>query len=304
MNSSANETPLPLSVVIATTQPWSEVRACLDSLHAQAQEIGAEVILADGCGRGLTDDAAAAYPEVRWLKSPGASVFYLRGLAMSEARGAVIAVTEDHCRVARDWCARIVAAHREYSDAAAVGGAVENGATAKLTDWASFFVVNGASLAPLRSGVRPRISGQANVSYKRRALPRDLPPLGRMEWMINQELRRRGETLMADGRIVVQHIQSLGFRGTCRIHFDDARSIAGFRLSHAALPERLLRLLACFIMPPALLVRTVAPVLQQRRLRGRLAASLPMIVLLLFCRATGSFLGFIGGAGKSPLGIR
>ena len=64
MNRSANEALLPLSVVIATAQPWPEVRACLDSLHAQAQEIGAEIIVADGCGRGLTDDAAAAYPEV------------------------------------------------------------------------------------------------------------------------------------------------------------------------------------------------------------------------------------------------
>lgn len=262
------------------------------------------MILADGCGRGLAEEAAASYPEVTWLKSSGAAVFYLRALAASVARGEIIAVTEDHCRVRSDWCERILEAHRDYPDAAAIGGSVENGATESLTDWASFFIVNGASLAPLRAGERSKISLQANVSYKRRVIPRDVPPHGRMEWMFNQALRRQGEILVADDRIVVEHVQSLGFRATCRIHFDDGRSVAGFRLQDIALPERAIRLLACFVMPAALLVRTVVLVLRKRRLLGRLVASLPMMALLLCCRATGSFLGFIGGAGKSPLGIR
>jgi len=48
----------PLSVVIATTKPWPEMRATLDSLLPQARDLGAEVIVADGDGRGLPDPPA------------------------------------------------------------------------------------------------------------------------------------------------------------------------------------------------------------------------------------------------------
>ena len=122
--------------------------------------------------------------------------------------------------------------------------------------------------------------------------------------MGNRGLRRRGERLIADDPIVLYHIQSLGFRATCRIHLDDGRSVAGFRLPHIALPERVVRLLACFVMPFALLVRTMVPILLKRRFPGRLVASFPLIVLLLCCRAAGAFRGFISGAGDSPWRIR
>jgi hypothetical protein len=82
---------------------------CLDSLHAQAQKIGAEVLVADCSGSALPDDHGLRYPEVTWLKLPGASVFQARATAMSQARGQVVAITEDHCRVHLDWCEQIVA---------------------------------------------------------------------------------------------------------------------------------------------------------------------------------------------------
>jgi len=41
-----------LSIVIATTQPWPEVRLVLDSVYDQAQDAGAEILVADGNGNG------------------------------------------------------------------------------------------------------------------------------------------------------------------------------------------------------------------------------------------------------------
>ncbi len=133
---------VPLSVIVATSQPWPELRMCLDSLHVQAVRAGAEVVVGDGTGQGLPEDVARRYPEVTWLKVQGASVLQLRALAMSHTSGEVVAVTEDHCRVAPDWCERILEAHKRYPEAAAIGGAVENGARRKIIDWASFFIVN------------------------------------------------------------------------------------------------------------------------------------------------------------------
>jgi glycosyl transferase family 2 len=294
----------PLSVIVATTQPWPEVRGCLESLYRQAEDLGAEIILSDGSGEGLTKEAALKYPNVQWLKSPGSSVFYLRALAMSYAKSQILAMTEDHCKVAHDWCRRVIQAHEEYPQAAAIGGAVENGATRTLADWASFFIVNGASMSPLKNGESSKIAAQANVSYKRRVIPNEIPSNGRMEWMFTQSLRQRGEKLVADDRISVHHIQSLGFANTCRIHFDDGRTIAAFRLPDITWLERGIRLLACPIMPAAHFVRAAVPVLTKHRLYGRFLASSPMIALLLICRAAGAVCGFAADAGNSPVRIR
>ena len=171
-----------ISAVVATTQPWPEVQSCLDALYAQIAAAGGEIVLGDGSPHGMPASEHTRHPELRVLHRPGASVFELRAAAIEHARGEIVAVTEDHCVVAPDWCERILAAHREHPEAAAIGGAVEIGATATRIDWASFFLVNGASMPPLRNGVRRAITLQANVSYKRRGLPAAAGAFGQMEF--------------------------------------------------------------------------------------------------------------------------
>src|SRR6266404_2239693 len=149
MRAPIDEATPPLSIVIATTRPWPEVRACLDSLRDQVRTARAEVIVADASGQGLPGDHDL-YPEVTWLKAPGFSVFRLRALGITSARGEVVALTEDHCRVRPDWCERTLAAHKKHPMASAIGGAVENGATKHLIDWAGYFIVNGPFMLPLR----------------------------------------------------------------------------------------------------------------------------------------------------------
>jgi hypothetical protein len=292
-----------LSIVIATTQPWPEMRDVLESLYDQARELQAEIIVAEGHGHGQPDASSSPFPDVTWISSPGASVYELRTVAMTRARGDIIAVTEDHCRVNPDWCARVLAAHREFPEAGVIGGAVENGATGALMDWASFFYANGPAMSPLRRG-RCRQIVQLNLSYKRRALSGPVRPVGRMEWVLNEDLRRHGETLVADDRIVVYHFQSLGFLGTCRLHFHGSRAVAGFRLNGIGWSERIVRLAACAVMPPLLFARALVTVLAKRRLLGRVVASTPCLALLVCIRAAGAAVGLMTGPGHSPQRIR
>ena len=92
-----------LTVVVATTQPWPEIEMCLDSLHDQAREVGVELLVVDGHGEGLPADVLGKYPQVTRIALPGRSVFQMRAEGMARSRGAVVAVTEDHCRVAAEW---------------------------------------------------------------------------------------------------------------------------------------------------------------------------------------------------------
>jgi hypothetical protein len=292
----------PLSVIVATTQPWPEIRECLASLYLQAQAAGAEIIVGDAHGHGLPDHATL-FPNVICLKSPGASVYQMRALAMAQARGKIIAVTEDHCRVSPDWCAKILQAHKEYPDVAVIGGAVENGATNSLIDWASFFYANGSAMPPLGTKVSRQLV-QLNLSYKQRVVPRTTPELGRMEFMLIQTLREQGETLLVDDRIVQYHVQSLGFLGMCLLHYHGSKSVSGFRLEHIGRLQRGIRLAACFAMPPILFARALLPLLGKHRLHGKIVMALPALALLVCIRAVGAFAGLVAGPGNSPKLVR
>jgi hypothetical protein len=289
-----------LSVVVATTHPWPEVRGTLDSLWAQAHELGVEILIVDGHGQGVPEDLAIRYPGAMCLKKPGASVFALRTLGMQQARGEIVALTEDHCRVGPDWCRQLLETHQRYPHAAAVGGAVENGSTEALIDWANYFVAHSPMMPPIRGGAVEMISAQAGVAFKRRVLPRHAPPHGIMEMLFLPELRRRGETLIANERIVVHHIQSHGFWSTFAVHFHNGRSIGGFRRSMITAWQRPLRLAWCAVLPAALLLRALVAVVTRGRFRRQLALSLPLVVLLACCHSVGEFIGYWGGAGRSP----
>jgi hypothetical protein len=287
-----------LSIVIATTRAWPAIQIALDSVLPQAQTVGAEIIVADGSGEGLP--VAFDVPDVVVLRELGASVFRLRALALAHARGEIVAMTEDHCRVGPGWCDGVIKAHKQYPNAAAIGGVVENGARKHLIDWANFFVSNASSMAPVQAGEAEAISGQANLSYKRRVVPRQVPARGVMEFLYTRSLSDRGEVLVTDDRLVVEHVQSCGFAGTSALHFHNGRSIAGFLADGLPRRVKLLRALVRFAKPPVELLRTVAMLLRKRRFARQALASLPFIVWLVTCHASGEFVGYLLGPGDSP----
>ena len=289
-----------LSIVIATTHPWPEVRETLESLRDQAAAHGAEVLVVDGDGASIPENELRNHPNVRVLERRGASVFGLRALGLSRASGDIVAITEDHCRVAPDWCARILDAHREHPEAAAIGGAVENGATSTRIDWANFALVFSPFMPPIRNGESELIALQANISYKRRVIPEDMDRLGMMEFLFNRELRGRGERLVAHGRTLVHHHQSHGIRRTCAAHFHNGRSIAGFRLADLNGVERLARIGSTAVLPPFLLYLTLRNVAGKGRLRDDILASAPLLLPLVVCHAAGELIGYIAGPGNSP----
>ena len=290
----------PLSIVVATHRSWPGIQRCLEALHQQAAEVGAEILLTASSADALPESVAGNYPAVVCLESPGASSYHLRAQAIARAEGEIIAITEDHCRVRPNWCRAILAAHQAEPSAAAIGGAVENGTGEHLLDWAGFLIANGPCVSPLVNGESDCIALQANVSYKRRTIEAyPIPRLGFMEMLYNQQLREHGARLVADDRIVVEHDQSLAFGVTCALHFHNGRCIAGFRLERIGLVERVLRLAGCVMLPPVMLWRTLATVIGKRRLVDRALLATPWIVCLLLCHAAGEWVGYLTGPGRS-----
>lgn len=287
----------PLSVVIATTVGWPRMSPSLSSVLPQLEAAGGELIVADSSGRPMPP--IADRPEVTWLSRPGDSVFRLRRAGYATARGRVVAATEDHCRVAPDWVTRILAAHARRPDAAAVGGAVENGTTDHLIDWAIYFVTQLPWVAPLGERTE-RVVGHTNVSYKdwaMAAMPRD----GRLtiEILYNELLRRQGRPVIADDTIRVRHYQCMGLRRTSALEFHNGRSIGGLRREQMA-PADWLRATAPSLMAGYRVLRTLTLGLRKPVPRGKLLRSTPLVVWLHAVHAMGESIGYLAGPGDSP----
>lgn len=292
-----------LSICVGTAVGWPEIEPCVRSFVEQGRAAAAEILVADGSGRPPPSDAAIT-SAVTWLPFQEKSVFRLVMEAIRRARGEVIALTEDHCTARPGWVEAILQAHREYPHAAAVGGAIENGADGhSRLRWASHLMTQGAHMSPLPNGPARRIANEANVSFKRWALEEiEENPIGFMTIRHTRALGERGDVLVNDDRIVVDHHEHLDPRATAAIHFDDGRTVAAFR-RHRMQAGDWLRLVTTPILP---IYRTARVVKQAwQRQRGRTAInSLPWLITLEYCHGAGEFMGYLFGPGRSPYGLR
>ena len=292
----------PITALLATIRGWPMIRPALEHLVGQTIAAGGEVIVADGTDHvsPTPDEMAALGGPIVWLSRPGASVFQLRLAGYRAATGEIVAVTEDHCYVAPNWIERIVAAHREHPKAGVVGGTVLNGTDKKVVDWAAFFLTQGPFMPPLVNGVSERVSGPANVSYKRRVLER----LGGDEEQgvidfLELPNALQGEELVADDTIRVLHHQSQGFWGTSLAEFDNGRTIAGYRRRQMTRGDWL-RVVGSPVLPVYRAVRALRIVRRKERPRGALLKAAPAHLWFQYCAMVGELLGYAGGPGGSP----
>ncbi len=290
----------PLSVMVATIRGWPTARMPIEALRPQVEAIGGEILVMDGSDR-PAPTADEVGPSVRWVKRPGESVFQLRHAGYPLAQGAVVAITEDHCRPAGDFCAAILRAHAGNPDAIAVGGCVENGTTDHLVDWAAFLVVQGPWVPPLDNGPTERIAGVAAVAYKRHVLDRmpDHGDFGAVELFDTATMRRDGETLVNDDRIRVAHHQSFGIAGTGMLQYHGGRAVGGLRRRSMERGDWL-RLLGFAILPLYRSIRSVRIALGRNVPRPKLVASIPLILFLQYSMVAGELVGYLTGPGDSP----
>lgn len=291
---------LPLSVVMASVHGWPDVRSAFAATRTAADRVGGEVVIADGSGRPAPPEEAIG-PRTVWISRPGASIFALRYLALRQARGEVVAGIEDHCFVDPDWGEGVLEVHREYPDAAVIGGGAENGSSIRILDWASYFVTQIAFLPPVGTGRRVTRAAVATVSYKRSVLERlhDFRGIGVLESLFVRDLVRDGVEVLADDRLTLVHDQSLSLGEFSLLHFDVGRTVAAGRAQRMD-AEEWVRAVGALVIPWARAARTFKLGLAKRRHTRELVASAPLIFWLLYCQAAGHLLGYGAGPGRSP----
>jgi hypothetical protein len=289
----------PITVTVSTSQGWSHIRKAILTTIDAVRDVGGQLIVTD------SSDEPAPGPEVLgddviWARFPGESVFQLRVRGYQLATGELVAVTEDHVEVPRDWARRLLEAHAAHPEAVAIGGSVLNGATKTVIDWASFLVVQSAVAAPIRSGPARRLSGAVNVCYRRSAIEHidAHGGLGAMDGLHQRQLAEAGAVMLNDDSIRVSHVQEIGWRGTTAGHYNAARTMSGFRRL-ALTRVDVVRIVGALFVPLARYVVTVRR-LAPRGYGPQLIRCTPAILWLLYVQGWGQFLGYLAGPGDSP----
>jgi len=122
--------PMPaISVVVCTRDRAPRLAACLHHLERArgACSDESEIVVVDNGSRDDTRDVVSAHAEslpIRYVfeRQPGLSMARNRGIA--EARGALVAFTDDDCNVDRNWMQAIVDAFASRPTLAILGGMV------------------------------------------------------------------------------------------------------------------------------------------------------------------------------------
>jgi hypothetical protein len=257
---------------------------------------GAEIVVSE-CAR---DDSAARirerWPGVRLIHlEEDSTIPHLRAAGIRVASSAIVALTSESCVPAPGWFAALRRAHADGPDA--VGGAIENGSTDRLIDWAVFFCEYGRYMTPLPPERSADLPGH-NVSYSRAALATidDLIARGTWEPLWHWRLAARGARLVRDGSIAVVLRKRYTLSGFVRERYEYGRTFAAHRLEGASAWRRALFTLGCVLLPAVVLVRIVRDVLPKRRRGAQLLLSLPYLAIFACVWAAGEAVGYAAGA--------
>ncbi len=294
-----------ISVVIASVNGRACLDDCLRALENQTLKDQAEVIVADCCDDGVTALIRSQYPRVKLLSfRERKTIPELRAIGMKQARGTIVALTEDHCVAEPHWYERILRAHQTHYGA--IGGAVENDPSIiRAVDWAVFFCEYSQYMNPIPAGEIADIPGN-NLSYRREFLAHigDMLDEGCFwETALNGRLRERGVKLYSDPSIVVYHKKVFGLGYFIRQRYHYARSYAGMRVARSSWPKRILCALSCPLLPVLLMARISRRVVSKRRHRDQWARALPLVALFTLVWAWGEFVGYLSGPGESLLRV-
>jgi len=275
----------------------------VETVAAFAQEGGAalEIVVPECVPDGSAARIMERWPAVRVLHfTEPRTIPELRAAGLDAATAPIVAMTADACAPAPGWLEALRRAHAAGADA--VGGAVENGSTARLIDWAVFFCEYGRFMAPLAPAPADDLPGQ-NVSYVRAALApiADLIRQGTWEPLWHWQLAERGARLTRDGTRVVILTKRYTFTGFVRERFAFGRSFAAQRTAGAAAVTRALYAAGCVALPVVVLFRLGRDLLPKRRCYGRLLSSVPYLIAFACVWAAGEAVGYLAGAGANTV---
>ena len=291
------------SVIIASVNGLPSIAECLTALDQSRNGFDAEIVVVDATDERTADYIANDFPHVKLIRLPErVGIPEMRPIGMREAAGDYLIVIEDHCIAPENWFAEIARAHD--AGYAVVGGAVENGATKRLMDWAVFLCEYSGFMSPIPDGDAEFVTGN-NVSYRREAIEQidESTKKDFWEYFLQAELRKKNVKFLSAPAITINHKKEFGFFYFLSQRFHYSRSFAAMRNRKSNALQKFIYLAYTPLSPFHLTWRIVKNVLQKKRHRKKLLLSLPLLAMFMCSYAAGELAGQLFGSGKSLLKV-
>lgn len=306
-----------LSIVVAVIAGGKSVmETCLGSIAEDTGDISLECLVPYDARLDGIEELETRFPWVTFIDSRNEVPVdefgsnsrehhdILRAVGLREATAPIVGLLEDHGIPGKGWCKAVLRAHQE-SDAAVIGGAVENG-TDRLLNWAVYYCDFGRYQNPVAEG-DVEFASDSNVSYKR-----DRLIAVKRQWLtafhetsVNWEIRRRGGRLQLDPSMVIyQTRQTLRLLPAFKERFVWGRSFAGTRAAEMPGLRRLIFAVFSFVLPLLLTGRILIQGLTKGRRTRKLLAALPLVFFLQIFWAVGEFVGYVTGRAERPRSVR
>ena len=293
-----------LTIVVPSVNGLHDLIPCCEALAAVRDRVSLEVLVVDRLGGDLPATIIARFPWLILHQMPSdATIPQMRDAAFRMARADAIAVIEDHVIVPPHWGERLLAALEEGHDV--VGGPIENAATERLLDWATFLCEYSACMPPLPEGDVTWLPGN-NIVYRTSVLRRFLHVTAQGAWenRLHDAMRAAGIVLMCRNALLVGHKKHFGLLEYMGQRFLYSRSYAGARVQSAPPTRRLATGAAAFLLPPLLLLRITRSLLAKDVPTGRIVATLPFISTFVVSWGLGEVAGYWFGAGDALSRVR
>jgi len=211
-----------LSVVLATREPWLAVARNLEPLAEEIRAVDGELIVV-----GVHGEHVDAAPPVRVISTPERDLMELHSLGVRAARGAIVAMAEDHAAPEPGWCQAVLRGHRDHPEAAAVVGCLINATDDTVAGRANFLTFAAPFTPPMPTLRASRPPPLGVLSFKRSALAPVNDRPGRLEADLVPRLFADG-CLAVDDRVRILHYQDHGALWAVRNAYWVARAGYGY----------------------------------------------------------------------------
>jgi hypothetical protein len=291
--------------VIVTPDGLGEIDRTVRHLAAQTARDQIElVIVAPSLEGGKIDGDAPPLDRFQSVRLVEVGPITATGSAFAAgvraASAPVVACAEEHSFPEPGWAAALIAAHA--GPWCAVGGVLRNANPATGTSWSHLYTDFGPAVFPAAAGEAAELPGH-HTAYKRDALLAYGPVLDRMlevEWVLQDDLRARGERLFLEPRAVSWHLNVSRLASQLRSEYQGGRAFGGnrARLRGWSPLRRLLYIGAGPLLPPLRLKRAIRDL--RRSNPHLLPGVLPALMSGLVANSIGQVVGYAFGRGHAP----